>query len=554
MSLDLKRLETFFSTRFGTGLLFVVWALFITNLWLPRNWGFYGGDDWDLTYATFESARKCIADYHQWPGFNPYLAFGSDMDANPQSAHASIFFLPILLFGTFYGYKVSVLLALLLGLTGMKKLLESLQVNAFQATLLSMLFCSATYFSRHIMEAGHSNFLNFYLIPFLFLFLDQFRNKGKLWHGFVSTLILTQFISGGAPLVFIVAAFMMLAWSLALIMARTESFRCLLNNSVILLFGFALSLWKIIPVLGFWSQNPRLVVDDSGINPLIFLDALADFRTDTRTPHDWHEFSIGIGLLIPLLILFYRQHIPHFRIALGFSLFFAWLTMGNVPPYINPWYLIHHFVPIFDGLRAPSRFAFILLFILTVGFALVIKNENSNKLIVLILMSITLSNGLSFNAISRNLVFSKRIEHLPYNPVAIPEVTRSHKKDLFFGLLENKLILDAYEPQALPEVKDTLDRICVGAQIERFSPNRIDLNMTDTTASLNIRYNKNWNAGNALVSDENGRLKIASKQKEVSLVYANPLAKTGRIASSVSLLLALLTLGILPKRKGPNAR
>lgn len=537
------------STRFGTGLLFVVWALFITNLWLPRNWGFYGGDDWDLTYATFESARKSLMDYHQWPGFNPYLAFGSDMDANPQSAHASIFFLPILLFGTFYGYKVSVLMAIVLGLTGMKQLLESLKLNAIQAAMLSMLFFSASYFSRHIMEAGHSNFLNFYLIPYLFLFLDKFRTRGKLWHGLMAVLILTQFISGGAPLVFIVAAFMVLAWSLALINNKTESYRCLLNNIVILIFGFALSLWKILPVLGFWSHHPRLVVDDSGINPLIFLDALSDFRTDTRTPHDWHEFSVGIGLLIPLLILYYRQQIPHFKTAFIFSLFFVWLTMGNVPAYINPWYLIHHFVPIFDGLRAPSRFAFILLFILTIGFAYILKSENSNKLIVLILASITLSNGLSFNAISRNLVFSKRIEHLPKPSEGLPEVTTSHKKNLYFNLLENKLIVDAYEPQALPEVKDTLLGVCMGAEIKTFSPNKIDLSMTDTVAFLNLRYSKNWFADNAKISEDKGRLKINTQQKNVSLIYSNPLLKTGAMASLISVLLALLTLRFLPKRK-----
>jgi hypothetical protein len=36
----------------------LLWCLLISNLIVPRQWGFYGKGDWDLTYSTFEMARS----------------------------------------------------------------------------------------------------------------------------------------------------------------------------------------------------------------------------------------------------------------------------------------------------------------------------------------------------------------------------------------------------------------------------------------------------------------------------------------------------------------
>lgn len=549
MKIDVKRLESFLNTRLGTGLLFVIWTLFITNLWLPRNWGFYGSDDWDLTYATFESARKSIVEFNQWPGFNPYLAFGSDMDANPQSAHASIFFLPILLFGTFYGYKVSIILAILLGLYGMRLLLKSIGINPLNSTLISMLFCSASYFARHIMEAGHSNFLNFYLIPFLFYFLNLYKNRTEWWSGLLAALILTQFISSGAPIVFIITFIMIMLWILGLALNKEINIKQIASLVWIMIAGLSMSLWKIVPVLDQWSVSPRLVTDDSSINPLILLHAFADFKTDTGTPHGWHEVSLGIGLIIPILILFYRKHIPNFKTWFIIGILCAWFCLGNTPSYINPWYLIHHYLPIFDGIRAPYRFLFILLFAFVLGLGFISKIESGNKLIVLIIVAVSLSNTLNFNSIARQLVFTQRIEEIPSGKSSFPNCIKSNKKQLFFNIRENNLIVDAYEPQDLPIVTDTLQQFTTGAKILEFTPNKLQFISTDSSIKINLRYHSGWKSTLGNIENNKGLIQINDvvPNQTFTLSYSNPKVRFGLYCTFISLVITLAGLLLIQR-------
>ena len=94
----MEKLQGIFGKSRNIWILFIAWILFASNLWLPRNWGFYGEGDWDLTYSTFEVARINIIEYGEWPSYQGFLSFGSDLDANPQSVGASIFLIPILFY------------------------------------------------------------------------------------------------------------------------------------------------------------------------------------------------------------------------------------------------------------------------------------------------------------------------------------------------------------------------------------------------------------------------------------------------------------------------
>ncbi len=534
------------TTTIGTWQLFLVCALFITGLWLPRNWDFYGSGDWDLTYTTFEVARKSIVEFHQWPHYNPFLAFGSDLDANPQGNWMSVFFIPVLLFGSFYGYKISILMAILIGLFGMKKLLMSIGNDAFQSTQLSIFFCTASFFSSHIIDAGHSNFLYFYFFPYLLYFLNKFRlqhNKHLLiW----PLIILFQMLSGGAPFVFIVACVMVFAWLIGLLIHKQISIKNTLLILSPIVFAIGLSLWKILPAIQSWKEFPRLVTDDSQINILVWLHALNDSKTDTSTPHEWHEITIGVGLILPILILAYRQHITHFKTWFIISCVIIWMSLGNQPNIINPWYIVHHFLPIFDGLRAPFRFGFITLFIVVLGSGIILKNLNDNKLVFWILIGISLSNTLSFNSVSRNMVFSKRLHdiHLE-NTKAFAIVNKGiHYQNHYESVKHNQFLISAYEPQHISEVKDTLSDFVKGATMVNFSPNKLTLKAKDSMVTVALRYSKYWTINeNASIINSNGLIHFKSKDGKVyELEYSNPNFETGLKLSLLVLILSLLLL------------
>ena len=57
----MEKLQGIFGKSRNIWILFIAWILFASNLWLPRNWGFYGEGDWDLTDY---SRSRAFA----WPG------------------------------------------------------------------------------------------------------------------------------------------------------------------------------------------------------------------------------------------------------------------------------------------------------------------------------------------------------------------------------------------------------------------------------------------------------------------------------------------------------
>lgn len=538
-----ERLKSFLLSNTGLWILFIAWSLFVSNLWLPRNWGFYGTDDWDLTYSTFEVARKSLAEYGQWPHFNPYLAFGSDLDANPQATHASIFFIPVYLFGTFYGYKLAILMAMIIGCWGCMKLFSLLNRDKLVNLCATLIFAGSAYFSRHIFEAGHSNVLYFYFVPWLFYHLQLFRQDRRTRNGVWAVLILFQMISGGAPFVFIASVVLICLWLAGLFWIEKAGVSVLVKFALVITFGVGLSLWKIFPVLNFWHTNPRLVMDDSGINPLIWLQALCDFPTDTRTPHQWHEFAMGLSLVVIAIIIYQISEIRQWKKWIVLLLVVIWISMGNIPPYVNPWYALHHYFPVFDSLRAPYRFGILVVFVLVVSLVKSLHNFDYKRLIYFILIGITLTQAISFNAISHKIIFSPQIGDLQ---ASIPDDRTGQTpvkldaglKQQYVAVKNDYFVLNAYEPLHLDLVRDSMHEFVTGAAA-LFSPNKIALMAKDSTIKLCMRYSDNWHiSGQGRLMNERGLLTIEDASGRIMLYYENPDTRKG-------LLMSIWALGIL---------
>lgn len=524
--------------------LFIGWTLFVTGFWLPRNWGFYGTGDWDLTYSTFEVARISMAEYGIWPSYQPFLAFGSDLNANPQSVHASLFFIPVLLFGTFYGYKISILAAILIGLFGAFRLFRRAGADHVISAGSAMVFCGAAYFSRHIFEAGHSNFLYLYYLPFFVLSLWNLGMHPSFRQGLTALFLMVQPLAGGAPLVFIMFSGIALLMGAGMVWIQKKQAVILLYYLLILLASALLCSWKLLPMAEQWSSFPRLVQDNSGISPLLWLQAIGDFKTDTRTPHDWHEIAIGFPYILLLLGLYRLRSVPDFRKWLLLGIPFIWLGLGNTPAYINPWYLLHHGLPVFDGLRAPYRFGIITLFLCSLLFVLVEKYYNNKQLIYIILIASVLSQTLSYNAISGQLVYSKRLSEnrVRYTTGIQPVVLKqASQENQYENLSSGHLILNAYEPQHLSPVSDSLETFVSGGSLLAFTPEHIRLRASDSTLKLCLRYSPYWQLkGQGLLTNSNGLLAVANASGIVELQYINPAFYRGLRISGISTLLLLL--------------
>lgn len=539
----MDKLKSLISKQYFVRILFLVWVLFITNLWLPRNWDFYGSGDWDLTYSTFEAARISILQYGEWPSYQPYLAFGSDLNANPQAVHASIFFIPVLLFGSFYGIKITILIALLIGLFGAKKLFQLIGAEVLISTLMAMVFVASPFFSRHIIEAGHSNFLYMLLLPYLFFHVLSFYKSQKIFHFLMASLILTQTLAGGAPFAFIVSCLAIVLWSIGLVWIEKIKLYKALPNILIIVIATGLNLWKILPILDLWNETPRLVNDETGINLLIFLHALNDSPTDTSTYHAWHEISIGFPLVLLAFIIYKIQIVNSYFKWILLFIPIIWLGLGNIPAYVNPWYVLNHYVPGFTSLRAPYRFGGLSLLILSIAFVKTSKFYIDNKLFYIVLIAITLSQTLSFNAISRNQVFTERIAEISNRNDSLFQVKRFHvseKEYQYLSIKNQNFIQNAYEPLELQTVSDSVDQFVTGARILKFTPTKITFAPNQNLVKIGLRYSINWKInGKGELSNQNGLIVYKGPLENFTIIYSNNVFKTGLLYSLIFLVFVI---------------
>ncbi len=539
--MNVKKIISIIDNPYKVWVIFIVWSLFITNLWLPRNWGFYGTDDWDLTYFTFETARKSIIDFHQFPIFNPYSTFGTDLAANPQAVHGGVFFIPVLLFGTFYGYKLSVLLALFIGLWGFCSLFRSINNDKLLTLLCAMLMVSSTYFAHHIFSAGHSNTLYFFLLPWILFCMIKYYKTLKFYYIILSVFLLSQLITGGAPIIFLFACvsvfFMVIIYYF---ISNEKRLIVLLLPFVLLLLSVGVSMWKLLPGINYWQQMPRLFEDNTGINLLVWLQALADFPTDTRTYHGWHEFALGFNLILFCFILYYFNTIHSYKVWLFVLLFLSWISIGNMPNYVNPWYVLNHYVPFFTSIRAPYRFGILVVMLLYISVLVI--NFSNKKLLYFFLAAVLFSQTLAYNAVSKKMINSPRLENInDTQQCEMPQsicLTADKRNTHFLALLENKQILNAYEPLITSNVYDTLKTFIIGAEISKFSPNIMYLTNCDSIITFNLRYSTFWQAdNNAVIQNNGGKLQVFTSNKNITLKYINPHIREGVIISFLTLLI-----------------
>lgn len=530
-------------------LVFISWTLFVTNLWLPRNWGFYGHHDWDLTYATFEAARKSIVEFSQFPAFNPYSSFGTDFWSNPQSVHLSIYLIPVLIFGTFYGYKISIIIGVIIGLWGAYLLFLKFSKQSYISIVLAMLFVASAYFSRHIFEAGHSNVLFFYLLPFAILFFYQFIKENKRTSLIKFLLIMIQILIGGAPFVFIAIALLIGIWIIGIsIIHKKVQYKYFIYFIITMSLIVGISMFKLLPVIQHWSNWPRIVNEDSGISLLTWVQSLADYNTDTRTWHDWFEFSLGINLALFVLFIYFLKQLENRKIWLLLTIPFIWICLGNTPYYFNPWYLLNQYVPVFKSLRAPYRFGILLVFSFYLSLSIMLRNKQDIKWVNLLLIIVLFSQTLHYNSVSKLMVNGPRIEEktlkLQNKSQPIPIIIKKEDyRNQFRYVHSNYMVLNSYEPMQLEAVNDTLKTLVSGGVLKSFSPNKLLITTNDSLILINYRYSPHWNIiGKGVISNKNGLLAIQHHDATIELSYNNNGLRKGIIYSLISVLFTFIFL------------
>ncbi|MBI2400146.1 MAG: hypothetical protein HYV23_03690, partial [Deltaproteobacteria bacterium] len=119
-----------------------------------------GVSDWDSHFFYHAVPLRTIADFGQFPLWNPYYCGGNVMLAAPESNFLAPSFILALLFGEVVGVKLIIALYAVLGFLGMYLLSRVLGMARLSSLAPAVIFMMSSWFALRISE-GHSSFLPF---------------------------------------------------------------------------------------------------------------------------------------------------------------------------------------------------------------------------------------------------------------------------------------------------------------------------------------------------------------------------------------------------------
>lgn len=145
--------------------------------------------DTDYFFQSYEAIRKTIIDYNQFPWWNSWVGGGVPLFANPQVGVFSLQTPLVLIFGTVFGLKLSVVIYTLIAYWGSFFLFyKKLKSRVGVAFVLSFCWIANGFFVAHLFQ--HYSFVYYMLAP-LAVYLQLSIRQGFYWawHGILMALI-----------------------------------------------------------------------------------------------------------------------------------------------------------------------------------------------------------------------------------------------------------------------------------------------------------------------------------------------------------------------------
>jgi hypothetical protein len=362
--------------------------------------------DGDYYIQLYEAARRTILDFHQLPLWNPWVAGGVPLFANPQFGPISIQSVTTLVFGSVFGYKLALVAYLLLGFFGIRKLVISThKADSVMSALVAYVWTFSSFFVYR--SVGHYTFFVIGFLPWmLYFFINKHTGKNLLWFALTSSALIWSSMHYTTILSFFILALYyardFLSWVFDAIKKHDFSYSYFASRLQIKKVFYAglvlilLTLPRIYATLEYSHDFPRL---QSQIKeePLGFKKTTyALFGPDQyKNPPEpliwtWGEVSTYVGAFTAL--------------ALALTLLCLILSQADFAKW-SPFTLLRE-LPVFSSMRVATRWInwaafFILLFIGSVRFG-----QRKQRIIILCALFLSASE-LFLSGFSRL--------HTPYN-------------------------------------------------------------------------------------------------------------------------------------------
>jgi len=348
-----------------------LWLLFCflaVALWALPIWftpGMTGIGDWDSASNRLEAVRRTVLEFRQWPGHNPWLTGGVPLLGMPYYNIFSISGLLGLVFGTYWGLRLGILVCLLISFVGAWKLSSIWWRYPFIKLVFSFYLVANPALIYHL-SGGHIAFQPFLFMPLLFYFLLRF--KEDRWSGLKAAIVLGVAFND-SPSYMVQYGMLILGCLYAYLFASNykENARALIRWIIIFIPAFlTLIFYRTITVLQTALDFPRVSDWKTHYEWIAllkyYLFPYTEFTTvaSCQWCNSTAEVCSYVGIVAFIMVLLsFRQG---FRWWHGAMLLLVWAGIGN-DSYFHIMYWIQK-IPTFSSHLCFARIrVFTLLFV-----------------------------------------------------------------------------------------------------------------------------------------------------------------------------------------------
>jgi hypothetical protein len=359
---------------FSMALRFLVWLavayLFASNLLHNPH-----GEGWhhDAHYFRMhdEYGLRSMREFGQVPSWNPYYCGGTPGLANPQVTYLAPDFFLRLVWGGAVGRKLTVVLALLLGLEGMYRLARAWRIGWVGAIAAAAAYSTNGWF-RQFAELGWLNFLvGFELLPWVLLAMHRsirephFRWRWAALGGFFLAWML---LCGGtytAPIAVVCVGWLCCVYTIeGSFRARLKEYfwRPWATATLMGLLALGLSAFRTLPMLALVREHPRLWLanETAYIRDVVYMltnqDGIEGYVGKTAIGLATLGLLLGVSPRRGSVIAGITSRAAG-RVAGVSALFFAAVSVGD-HGWVSPYHWIN-VLPLFEQLREPLRYTIV---------------------------------------------------------------------------------------------------------------------------------------------------------------------------------------------------
>lgn len=291
-------------------LLIAIWCLAYILSGDRLEWG-----DFSFFAQSYEAMRISIVEYGQFPWFNPWVAGGVPLYANPQMGVFSIQMLFTLPFGAPLGLKLAIIAYTFLGYWAMFLLSRRyFKISLPVASLISLIWVFSSFFVAHL--PAHFTFVWYLLAPayfYLALTIKDMRS-GLLFGGAFAIMALSQIHNAFMHLMLICGIILLIRLiadktsrkNVALaVLAAAVIFTIFAGHRFIMTYENVSDFSRPSDLITDTTPHPMGVVQGvilplSHAHPISFLD----YPKHPHVPHGFHEASATIGIFALIAVLF----------------------------------------------------------------------------------------------------------------------------------------------------------------------------------------------------------------------------------------------------------